>query len=111
MLKPVPDTASDETERVVVPWFVTVKVCELVLPTGTFPNAALAGTAEIDVVPALDTTPFAESVALRTAVKPLPCTTIFPVCAPAAFGAKLTFNVALAPAPRPKGAVIPLIAK
>ena len=111
MLKPVPVTASDETERVAVPWFVTVKVCELVLPTGTFPNAALAGTAEIEVVPALDATPLAESATLRTVVRPLPCTTTFPVCAPAAFGANLTATVALAPAGRLSGAVIPLIAK
>ncbi len=34
----------------VVPRFVTVKVCELVLPTGTFPNAALVGTTDTDVV-------------------------------------------------------------
>jgi len=111
MLKPVPETASDETERVAVPRFVTVKVCEFVLPTGTFPKAAAVGRTEIDVVLPLDTTPFAESVAVRTVVKPLPCTTIFPVWAPAAFGAKLTVIVALAPARRPSGAAMPLIAK
>src|ERR1700746_303230 len=80
MLKPVPETVSDETESVAVPRFVTVKVCEFVLPTGTFPKAAAVGTAEIDVVLPLDTTPFPESVAVMTVVKPLPCTTIFPVC-------------------------------
>lgn len=80
------------------------------LPTGTFPNAALVGTTDTDVVPPL-ATPFADSVMVRAVVIPLPCTTIFPVCAPAAFGAKLTVTVALAPAPRLTGAVIPLIAK
>lgn len=110
MLKPIPETATDETERVVVPRFVTVKVCELVLPTGTFPKAALVGTTEIEVETLLDT-PFADNVTLRAVVIPRPCTTIFPVCAPAAFGAKLTFNVAVLPAGRLSGAVMPLIAK
>lgn len=110
MPKPVPETASDETETVVVPRFVTVKVCELVLPIGTLPNAALVGTTEIDVVLLLDV-PFADSVTVSAVVIPLPCTTIFPVCAPAAFGAKLTFNVAVLPAARLSGAVTPLIAK
>ena len=109
-LKPVPETASDDTEIVLEPWFVTVKVCELVLPTGTFPKAALVGTAEIDVVPPLDT-PFADSATLMAVVIPLPCTTIFPVCVPAAFGAKVTVNVALFPVARLSGAAMPLIAK
>jgi hypothetical protein len=110
MVKPVPETASDDTETVVVPRFVTVKVCELLLPTGTFPKVAPVGTTEIDVVLPLDT-PFADSAMSRPVVKPLPCTTIFPVCAPAAFGAKLTFNVAVLPEVRVNGAVTPLIAK
>jgi len=78
MLKPVPEVASDETEIVVVPRFVTVKVCELLLPTGTLPRIALVGTTEIDVVPPLDA-PLPESVTSRAVVIPLPCTTIFPV--------------------------------
>jgi hypothetical protein len=78
MLKPVPEVASDETEIVVVPRFVTVKVCELLLPTGTLPRLALVGTTEIDVVPPLDA-PLPESVTSRAVVIPLPCTTIFPV--------------------------------
>ena len=110
MLNPVPETDSDETETVAVPWFVTVKVCELLLPTGTLPRLALVGTAEIEG-PLPLATPFAESVTSRAVVKPLPCTTIFPVCVPAAFGAKLTVNVALTPVLRLNGAVMPLIAK
>jgi hypothetical protein len=78
MLKPVPEVASDETEIVEVPRFVTVKVCELLLPTGTLPRLALVGTTEIDVVSPLDA-PLPESVTSRAVVKPLPCTTIFPV--------------------------------
>ena len=68
------------------------------------------GTAEIDVVPPLDT-PAADSVTLRAVVIPLPCTAIFPVCAPAAFGVKVTVNVALFPVERLSGAAMPLIAK
>lgn len=110
MLNPVPETDSDETETVAVPWFVTVKVCELLLPTGTLPRLALVGTAEIEG-PLPLATPLAESVTSRAVVKPLPCTTIFPVCVPAAFGAKLTVNVAITPVLRLNGAVMPLIAK
>jgi len=110
ILNPVPDTNSDETETVVVPWFVTVKVCELLLPTGTLPRFALVGTTEIEG-PLPLATPFAESVTSRAVLKPLPCTTIFPVCEPAAFGVNLTVNVALAPVFRLNGAVMPLIAK
>ena len=110
MLNPVPETDSDETETVVVPWFVTVKVCELLLPTGTLPRLALVGTAEIEG-PLPLATPFAESVTLRAVLKPLPCTTIFPVCEPAAFGVNFTVNVALTPVFRLNGAVMPLIAK
>ena len=110
MLNPVPETDSDETETVVVPWFVTVKVCELLLPTGTLPRLALVGTAEI-AGPLPLAMPFAESVTSRAVVKPLPCTTIFPLCVPAAFGAKLTVSVALAPVFRLNGAVMPLIVK
>ena len=110
ILNPVPETASDETETVAVPRFVTVNVCELLLPTGTLPKLALVGTAETEI-PLPLATPFAESVTSSAVVKPLPCTTIFPVCAPAAFGAKITFNVALTPALRLNGAVMPLIAK
>jgi hypothetical protein len=69
IVKPVPETASDETERAVVPRFVTVKVCELLLPTGTFPKVAPVGTTEIDVVPLLDT-PFADSAMSRAVVIP-----------------------------------------
>ena len=110
MLNPVPETDSDETETVVVPWFVTVKVCELLLPTGTLPRLALVGTAEIEG-PLPLATPFAESVTSRAVVRPLPCTTIFPVCEPAAFGVNFTVNVALTPVFRLNGAVMPLIAK
>ena len=110
MLNPVPDTASDETETVVVPRFVTVKVCELLLPTGTLPRLALVGTTETEG-PLPLATPFADSVMLRAEVKPLPCTTIFPVCEPAVFGANFTVNVALTPVFRLNGAVMPLIAK
>jgi hypothetical protein len=109
-LNPVPETDSDETETVVVPWFVTVKVCELLLPTGTLPRLALVGTAETDG-PLPLATPFAERVTSRAVVKPLPCTTIFPLCVPAALGAKLAVNVALTPVFRLNGAVMPLIAK
>lgn len=109
-LNPVPETHSDETETVVVPWFVTVKVCELLLPTGTLPRLALVGTAETDG-PLVLATPFAESVTSRAVVKPLPCTTIFPVCEPAACGANFTVNVALNPVFRLNGAVMPLIEK
>jgi hypothetical protein len=110
MLNPVPDTASDETETVLVPWFVTVKVCELLLPTGTLPRPALVGTTEIEG-PLPLATPLAESVMSRAAVKPLPCTTTFPACVPEAFGAKVTVNVALTPEFRLSGAVMPLIEK
>jgi hypothetical protein len=110
MLNPVPETDSDETETVVVPWFVTVKVCELLLPTGTLPRLALVGTTEIEG-PLPLATPFAESVTSRAVLKPLPCSRIFPVCEPAAFGVNLTVNVALTPAFRLNGAVMPLIAK
>jgi len=109
-LNPVQETDSDETETVVVPWFVTVKVCELLLPTGTLPRLALVGTAETDG-PLVLATPFAESVTSRAVVKPLPCTTIFPVCEPAACGANFTVNVALNPVFRLNGAVMPLIEK
>jgi hypothetical protein len=110
-LKPVPEMDSDEIDMVVLlPRFVTVKVCEFELPTGTFPKFALVGTTEIEVVPPFDT-PFAESATSRAVVKPLPSNTIFPVCVPAAFGAKLTVNVALAPVATPSGAVTPLSPK
>jgi hypothetical protein len=71
ILNPVPDTASDETETVLVPWFVTVKVCELLLPRGTLPRPALVGTTEIEG-PLPLATPLAESVMSRAVVKPLP---------------------------------------
>jgi hypothetical protein len=109
-LKPVPEMDSDEIDMVLLPRFVTVKVCEFELPTGTFPKFALVGTTEIEVVPPFDT-PFAESATSRAVVKPLPSNTIFPVCVPAAFGAKLTVNVALAPVATPSGAVTPLSPK
>lgn len=112
MLNPVPDTASDETETVAVPWFVMVKVCEWLVPTGTLPRLALVGTTEIEgSLPLPLATPFAESVTSRAVVKPLPCTTIFPVCVPAAFGAKLTVNVALTSEFKLNGAAMPLIVK
>jgi len=110
ILKPVPEIDSDETEIVLLPRFVTVNVCEFELPTGTLPKMALVGTTEIEVEPPLDT-PSAESVMSRAVLKPLPSTTIFPVWVPAAFGAKLTVNVALAPAATPSGGVTPLSPK
>ena len=64
-LKPAPETASDETEIAAFPWFVTVKVCEFVLPTGTFPKLPLEGTTEIVFAFAI---PFPESV-ISTAVE------------------------------------------
>jgi len=110
MLNPAPDTASDDTETVAVPWFVTVKVCELLLPTGTLPRLALVGTTETEG-PLPLATPLAESVTSRAVLKPLPCTTIFPVCVPAAFGVNFTANVALPPVFKLTGTVMPLIEK
>ena len=47
VLKPVPIKAACETVRLALPPFETVMVCELLLPTTTFPNAALDGATAI----------------------------------------------------------------
>jgi hypothetical protein len=108
MLKPAPETASDETEIAPLPWFVTVKVCEFVLPTGTFPKLPLEGTTEIVFAFAI---PFPDSVMSRAVENPRPVTTIFPVCAPALRGEKVTVNTLLLPRVRANGGVKPLAVK
>lgn len=47
-LKPVPVTVSDETTRLTVPVFLSVIVWELLVPSATFPKAALEGVSDMD---------------------------------------------------------------
>ena len=46
MLKPVPDTLACEIMVFALPPFVSVIVCELLLPVTTLPKLVLAGAAE-----------------------------------------------------------------
>ena len=92
-LKPVPLAVTWEKVRVVLPVFFSVITSELLLPTATLPKATLAGLAA----------PRASSpVPLRAIVAGDPgallVMEIVPDAVPSALGAKLTENVAFAPA-------------
>ncbi len=93
MLKPVPETVTDVTDRLEVPVSLSVTVCELLLPEVTEPNAMLAGDTDM---PASTPVPlrgivsgeFAEVLTIDT----------LPETLPAAVGLKRALNVALLPA-------------
>jgi len=97
-----------EILRLALPVLLTFIVCVFVLPTGTLPKLALAGTREscgCSCTAAPDSAIIAgEFVALLT-------TETLPVTLPTAVGAKAIFNEAFCPAAKVRGSVSPLAVK
>ena len=106
MLKPVPDALAAETVTLVVPLFVSVIDCVLLLPTPTLPNAKLPGFATRAVFAA---TPLPEMARVCGEFGALSANTMLPVVPPAVAGVNVTLKEALCPAPRVAGNARPLI--
>jgi hypothetical protein len=106
VLKPVPATVTEEIVTVALPPFVSVTVCELLVPVVTLPNAVLAGVAaSCGCVPVpLKLIVVGELGALLTIE-------MLPLALPADVGANLALNVVLSPAPNVTGVVIPVVLK
>lgn len=106
VLKPAPATATEEIVTVALPPFVSVMVCELLVPVVTLPNAALVGVADnCGCVPVpLKVIVAGEFGALLTIE-------ILPLALPADVGAYFALNVVLSPAPNVSGVVIPVVLK
>lgn len=103
-LKPVPETVTAEIVTVPVPPFVSVMVCELLVPAATLPNAVLVGAAaSCACVPApLNMIVVGEFGALLTIE-------MLPLALPAATGVNLALNVVLSPPPSVSGVLNPLM--
>jgi hypothetical protein len=106
VLKPAPATVTEAIVTVALPPFVSVTVCELLVPVVTLPNAALVGVAaNCGCVPVpLSVIVVGEFDALLT-IEMLPLTL------PAAVGANFALNVVLSPAPKASGVVMPVLLK
>jgi hypothetical protein len=104
VLKPVPETVTAEIVTVPVPPFVSVMVCELLVPVATLPNAVLVGVAaSCACVPApLNVIVVGEFGALLTIE-------MLPLALPAATGVNLALNVVLSPPPSVTGVLNPLM--
>jgi len=106
VLNPAPETVTEEIVTVALPPFVSVTVCELLVPVVTLPNAALLGVAaNCGCVPVpLKLIVVGEFGALLTIE-------MLPLALPADVGANLALNVVLSPAPNVSGVVIPVVLK
>jgi hypothetical protein len=106
VLKPAPATVTEEIVTVALPLFVSVTVCELLVPVVTLPNAALLGVAaSCGCVPV----PF--KVIVVGEFGALLTIEMLPLALPAEVGANLALNVVLSPAPNVTGVVIPVVLK
>ena len=97
-----------ETVTLELPLFVSVKLCELLLPTSTFPNAMLD---ELDPNSCVAATPVPESGIASGDPAALLTNEIDPETAPAPVGANAALNVVLPPAATVAGTVMPLMLK
>jgi hypothetical protein len=106
VLNPAPETATEEIVTVALPPFVSVTVCELLVPVVTLPNAALLGVADnCGCVPVpLKVIVAGEFGALLTIE-------MLPLALPADVGANLALKVVLSPAPNVTGVAIPVVLK
>lgn len=108
MLKPDPVMLAWEMVALAFPLFVSVIVCELLLPTATFPNAKLPGLASSD---ALVATPLPERERVCGDPGALSVKTMLPVTPPAVVGAKTTLKEVLWPLAKVTGSESPLMLK
>jgi hypothetical protein len=104
MLYPAPDVVAWEMVMLAVPEFVSVIVCEPLLPTPTEPKFTLAGLA-----PSCPCVPVPDSAIEAGEPGALLTTDMLPLAAPADVGAKVAVNEALLPAPIFIGIVAPLM--
>jgi hypothetical protein len=104
VLNPVPVAFTDEIVRLAPPPFVSVKLCEPLVPVATFPKAALVGVAaNCGCVPVpLKGIVNGEFGALLTIE-------MFPLAAPLVVGANCALNVVVCPAPSVSGVLNPLM--
>jgi len=104
VLNPVPVAVTDDIVTLALPPFVSVKLCELLVPVVTLPNAALVGVAaNCGCVPV----PFkgiasGEFGALLTI-------DMLPLAAPLVVGANCALNDVVCPAPSVSGVLNPLM--
>jgi hypothetical protein len=104
VLKPAPETVTEEIVTVALPPFVRLMVCELFVPVVTLPNAAVVGVADnCGCVPV----PLREIVSGELGA--LLTTVIDPVTLPAALGPNTALNVVALPAAMVAGVVIPVV--
>jgi hypothetical protein len=106
VLKPAPETVTEEIVTVAVPPFVRLMDCELFVPVVTLLNAAVVGVAaNCACVP----------VPLKGIVSgeltPLLTIEMLPLALPADVGANWALNVVLSPAPNVSGVLNPLMLK
>ena len=95
MLNPVPEGVAWLTVNAAFPGFVSVTVCDPVLPTDTLPNATLAG---LIVNCACEAVPDPDKPITRGEPGALLVIETLPVALPAAVGANFAVNDVLAPA-------------
>lgn len=107
-MKPVPLAPTAEIVALALPVFVKVIVCWPLLPTATFPNVTLVGTAA-----KVELSAAALPVRLTVCGEPgaLSVNVMLPVAPPAVVGAKRTLNDADCPAVRVIGKERPLMPK
>src|SRR5258705_1486078 len=105
IVKPAPETLSEETFTLVLPVLLNVTVWLLLLPTFTFPKLKLLGPAASWLVAF---TPVPLSAMLVGELEALLISERFPVALLAAEGAKLTVNAADLPGATVSGRVSPL---
>lgn len=102
-LKPVPETAAAVIVTFVPPAFFKVTVCDAALPITTLPKLTLVGLAVTSPAgtPAPERGRFTVPVSVVKAILPL--------TVPSVAGANCTLKLALSPAARVNGAVMPVI--
>jgi len=105
IVKPAPETLSEETFTLVLPVLLNVTVWLLLLPTFTFPKLKLLGPAASWLVAV---TPVPLSAMLVGELEALLISERFPVAPLAAEGAKLTVNAADLPGATVSGRLSPL---
>ena len=106
MLKPVPVTVVCEMIKLAFPESLRVTVCVFDMPTGTLPNAILAGTTEI-----CGFTPTPLKATVKLGLLALLVIVIVPVTVPMTVGVKVTFKEAWLPLAKLKGTVMPVAEK
>ena len=95
-LKPAPLAVTPEIATLEFPLFVMVVVCELVVPSITFPKAMLAGLAPTEYVAVC---PVPDKLITRGDGVAFVVSLIEPLTAPADEGSNVALNVALPPGP------------